>query len=298
MHKIAGKVAKRFQKTSTKNVVSMEAYQHAKHAITTIKKPEVLVHQGYQPVHACYVHAQNLLSVIVEGLLLFPELDRFNEVLGDAEEEYMPGGPPMSPVTTSYFTSWSSFDVPLGLHKETLISIVLELKHLLKLPADIVTLFEHFQHSRMGIYEHLGIDQTHVFLRDLVTQETFRVFNPTGYLGKPHELWFVRLLPNLVAPTEEKIGFTTPYVLTSEIKEWQAYFKRGIWRTQKKVLSDEYLLKYGLSPCYWLEYIMQAYSNINKEGTAILLYGVPDLSKTRPHFSTRFASRLPEYNTP
>ncbi len=182
----------------------------------------------------------------------------------------------------------------MGLQKETLTSIVLDLKHLLKLPESIATLFEHFCHSRMGIYEHLGIDREHVWLRDWMTQETFRVFNPSEYLGEAGQLWFVRLLPGLVGTHEERIGFTTPYVLTSGFDSWRDFFKRGAWRNQKKALSDEHLLKYGLSPNYWLEYIHQSYLGINPEGTAIFLQGLPDLGRTRPHYSTSFMSRLPE----
>ena len=298
MHKIAAKVAKRLQKESSRSVVSLEAFkqgrQAAQDALATIQHPETLVKQGYEPVHAAYVHAQNLLSVILEGLLQLPELDRFTEILGSAEDIYMPGGPPRSPVTTSFFTAWSSFDVAIGLQKETLTSITLDLKHQLKLGPNIVTLLEHFHHSRMGIYEHVGLDQEHIRLRDLLTQETYRVFNPTGYLGHQGELWYARLLPNLQAPTDGRIGFTTPYVLTSGLDEWRAFFRRGVCRMQNKAISDERLMKYGLTPNYWLEYIFQAYWGIEPQGTAIFLKGVPDLGGTRPHFDPHATSRLPE----
>jgi len=34
-------------------------------------------------------------------------------VVGDAEETYMPGWPPMSPVSISFFAAWALFDLPV-----------------------------------------------------------------------------------------------------------------------------------------------------------------------------------------
>lgn len=298
MHKIASRIAKNLRRGSARSVVSMETYKESKReaikAATTIRNPGALIEKGYQPVHAAYVHAQNLLSVLLETLLVLPELDRFNQILDEAEDEYVPGGPPLSPVTTSYFVSWSSFDLAIGLQKETLTSVVLDVKHLLKLSPEIVLLFEYFNRSRMGIYQHNGFDEDYIRLRDINTQQMISAFNPSGYPGSPGELWFVRLLPNPVAPNNNAICFTTPYVLTAKRGEWEAFFQRGVWRKQQRMLTEEKQLKYGVTPCSWLEYIHQAYLGINNEHTAIFLAGVPDLGRTRPHFSTSYPSRLPE----
>ncbi len=54
------------------------------------------------PVHAVYVYAQNKLSVLVEQLAPLPAVAKLSNVCADADEEYMPSGPPMSPLTQSY----------------------------------------------------------------------------------------------------------------------------------------------------------------------------------------------------
>jgi hypothetical protein len=62
------------------------------------------------PFHAVYVYAQNQISVMAEQLTELDELDCFVKLLSSAQDEYLPGGPPMSPLTQSFFTSWAFFD--------------------------------------------------------------------------------------------------------------------------------------------------------------------------------------------
>jgi hypothetical protein len=60
----------------------------------------------YDPVHGLYIYGQNLLSVLIEQLCELPMLDKLADAYAQAEEEYMPSGPPMSPLTGSFFTCW------------------------------------------------------------------------------------------------------------------------------------------------------------------------------------------------
>ena len=73
-----------------------------------------LVAQGYDPLHAVYLAVQNITSVFAECVSVLPELKSYYKTVGDAEEEYMPAGPPMSPLTASFFTCWALFDACLG----------------------------------------------------------------------------------------------------------------------------------------------------------------------------------------
>ncbi len=43
----------------------------------------------------------------------------------------------------------------------------------------------------------------------------------------------------------------------------------------------QHLMKYGLSSAYWNEYIFEAYAN-HRPG-AIILTGLPDVERSRPH---------------
>jgi len=51
-----------------------------------------------------------------EQLTVLDEMARFVKIISKAEDEYMPSGPPMSPLTTSFFTCWARIvpDNPLA----------------------------------------------------------------------------------------------------------------------------------------------------------------------------------------
>jgi hypothetical protein len=110
------------------------------------------------PAHAPYVFAQNQLSVMAEILTSLPELDRLNEPLAVAEQTYMPSGPPISPLTPSYFTCWSLFDVAAGNARETLCTTAMAIGQKCEMDRSLLNLFELMQASRMGIYRHEGVD--------------------------------------------------------------------------------------------------------------------------------------------
>ena len=71
----------------------------------------------HHPAHAIYIYAQNQVSVMSEQLTALKEMDRFVKLIAKAEDEYMPSGPPMSPLTPSFFTCWAFFDACVGLPK-------------------------------------------------------------------------------------------------------------------------------------------------------------------------------------
>lgn len=67
--------------------------------------------------------------------------------------------------------------------------------------------------------------------------------------------------------------------------DWAAYFERTIPRfgIDPPVSAYVELMKYGVVPEYWNEYIVQAYNNYRND--AILLYGIPDKPESLPHFN-------------
>jgi len=77
-------------------------------------------HEGYDPLHAAYIAAQNLLAFFAESVSTFDEFAAYCDIVGAAEDAYMPGGPPFSPLTVSYFTTWALFDVRFGPDQETI----------------------------------------------------------------------------------------------------------------------------------------------------------------------------------
>src|ERR1051326_4764861 len=75
---------------------------------------------GFHPAHAAYVYAQNQVSVMSEQLTGLKEMAPFVDIISRAEELYAPSAPPISPLTTSYFTCWAFFDGCAGPANETI----------------------------------------------------------------------------------------------------------------------------------------------------------------------------------
>jgi hypothetical protein len=190
----------------------------------------------------------------------------------------------MSPLTGSFFTSWAFYDLQFD-GSDTLASCLIEANDIVGMNPDQLDTLEKLAASRMGIYEHVGIDGPHVRLRELVTDAEFICHNASGYRGKPGELWYVRLLPPLFpALALYHIAFTTPYILiqTSE-DDWLQFLQRGMsqagFGTDKDGLQR--FLKYGIGRNYWNEFVFNSY--YHHQNDAIFLAGIPDLKATLPH---------------
>jgi hypothetical protein len=156
---------------------------------------KTLVSKGHDPCHALYIFAQRFASVIGEQLCEMKELRQFVKIVSEAEDEYQPGGPPLSPLTISYFTMWSLFDVLFGQSHETIGTCILRIGQLIEMPSWLLDAIGLMQHSAMGVHVHCGTEGNLLRLRALGSQETRVCLVPSGYIGQPGELWFVRLLP-------------------------------------------------------------------------------------------------------
>lgn len=244
-----------------------------------------LLDDGCDPLHAAYVQTQNLTSVFAETVSQFKELDEYAEIVGAAEEEYMPSGPPMSPLTVSYFTTWALFDVRFGPDNETIGTCLIDLAAKLGFNELQVEPLRNYQQSRMGIYEHTGRRQSLVQLKELITGKEFLCHSTSGYQGRKGELWYVRLGPPLSSLgdlADYHIVQTTPYVLTGFSKnDWAAYLKKSLSESAGVEDALKEFLKYGTSPCHWLEFVFQAYHHAQYD--AIFLTGLPDVKSSLPH---------------
>jgi hypothetical protein len=245
---------------------------------------EKFIKDGLDPVHAVYAFIQNLTSFFSEEVSQLPEMKKFTKIVAKAEDEYMPSGPPMSPLTLSFFTTWAFYDLRFD-GTDTLASCLIEANDVVCMNPDQLDALKKLAASRMGVYEHVGIDGTHVRLRELITDGEFTCHNASGFRGRPGELWYVRLLPPLLPDLARRyIAFTTPYILTEASKEdWTQFLRRNIVRFKA---DDErgslyQLLKYGLDLNYWNEFVFRAYHH--HQSDAIFLAGIPDIKATLPH---------------
>ena len=308
MRKIASKVSKRLSKVKTGNVIDLSDYRQQKKAaeelFDQIATAEQNIRAGRDPLHAVYIHAQNLLSVLAEYLQDVPEpsLNRFFSTVEAANNTYVPQGPPMSPLTVSYFNCWLLFDLSFGIDKETLTTIIIDLANQFGLDKQMIAVMNALQRSRMGIYEFMGQENDKVLLRELTGNDIITCLCPAGYQGShPGELWFARIVPPALGLFDYSLVFTTPYVLLDpDKKSWIAYLNRTIGgkKTRTTASSLENLMKYGLSENYWHEYIFESYDNHRPE--VVFLKGLPDIRSSRPHHTNNpeFASILPDSHLP
>ncbi len=250
-----------------------------------IRDIEMLIKDGLDPVHAGYVYIQQMSSYFAEGVSQLPEMKSYAKLAGDAEEEYMPSGPPMSPLTGSYFTCWAFYDLRFGKDGDTIAKCQIEANDLVLLNPDQLDVLKKLSESRMGIYEHIGFADGFVRLRELITGDEFSCLCTSGYKGRSGELWYVRRLPPLMPELATfHVLFTTPYILIESTKDdWMQFLKRTLLKADGNDDRERLhqLLKFGLSTNYWNEFVFQAYHH--HQAQAIFLAGIPDLKATLPH---------------
>jgi hypothetical protein len=289
-HRPLGPIAERLLKSLSKlrkqKVVDFAAFSAGKRHAQALQADVVSAERlaELHPLHARYVAVQNQISVMCEQLLALPQLARLAKVLSDAEDTYLPSGPPMSPLTSSYFFYWSTFDAAVGIRRETLgTCLIALLKHLGSDP-EFVRLVEIMQGSRMGLYLRLRVEDECVWLRDLGTGLDMSCLVPAGYLGRPEEVWLARVFPPPSAEFRDSIVMTTPYVIVHpRAPDWYTFLERTLPKLKYSTPHETYerLMKYGLSLNYWNEYIFEAYAGAKT--SAIFLRGLPDIDLSRPH---------------
>ncbi len=104
-----------------------------------------------------YIYGQNKLSVLIEQIINLDLVNYLADIYDEQQTEHTPSGPPMSPLTTSYFTCWGAFDLcTKSAKKETLASIAIDFCKAIGIDQSLIDLYENMQQSRMGIYVHEG----------------------------------------------------------------------------------------------------------------------------------------------
>lgn len=292
MGKISDRIAAKAAQGRNGKVVSTAAVRAARKAAKEmadeIASVADLIAHSYDPLHAIYVSAQNHMSVLAGAISALPQFDRCARVVADAEDTYMPSGPPFSPLTPSFYSLWVMCDLRLGKGSETMGSWLVELVPTITNDPLLAAAVSAMHASRMGLYEHQGVKDGRVVLRDRVTGRGSTCTVPAGYLGSQGELWFARVLPPLDERHDHSVVMTTPYVLLdSNAEQWQAFFARqgkAIDKAFKDVPKEqrlEHFLKFGLDDNYWNEYVFRAY--VNSTDRMIWLTGLPDAPKSLPH---------------
>lgn len=245
-----------------------------------------LIEQGYDPAFAHYAVGQTLVSLFAEQISAMSEAKGYTNVVAKAEDEYMPAGPPISPLTASYFTNWAFFDLQFGASRETIGTCILRVAVAIGMPGWIAEVVGPMQRSRMGFYIHAGTEGPAVLLKDIVTGELKRCHSASGYRGLADELWYARLLSPPTGLADHHVVVTTPYVmLDGSEQRFLDYRDRELSRmaaaARRRPVEVEALLKHGPTTHHWNEYIFAGY--VNHQTDAIFLAGIPDDPKSLPH---------------
>jgi hypothetical protein len=212
----------------------------------------------------------------------------FVDLIGPAEDSYMPQGPPMSPLTQSFFHYWAHFDARAGRAGETIGTTVLALGADLGIPGEMLRLFEAMQRSRMGVFIQEGKagrdgGQPVVDFRDVWSGEPSRAVVPAGHGGAPGELWYARILSAPGGEGAVPVVITTPYMLRRPgADQWRACIRRALPGAPESAASPGYeeYMKFGPTPSYWSDFVFEAYADHRRE--AIFLDGLPDDPGSRP----------------
>ena len=283
MGKISRKLVDAFQRQEQKSAELAEQFTAGLNS--DVPDLEELLDKGYDPDHALYVIAQNFTSDFAEAISAMDDLDDYANTVNDLDDMYLPQGPPLSPLTTSYFTLWALFDLQFGEDRETVGECLAESLEFMNAPPQMVGVVNNLCRSRMGIYENCGTVGPNVRLRELVTGDEFLCYSTAGYQGAKGELWFARLCPPIAPGNERYVVMTTPYVLFgSSSADWTASLNKsliGMPGDKRDALRD--LFKHGQpsDACSWHEFVFQAYHH--SQFDAIFLAGLPDVPSSRPH---------------
>ena len=236
---------------------------------------------GMHPSHAAYVYTQNHVCALAEHLTGYKEMAPFAAIISKAEHLYMPGGAPLSPLTTSYFTCWSFFDACVGAANETIGGTLLEFCAAFDIGNELSRLIRLMLESRMGLYINKGREGHLLVIEELVTGTICKAIVPASDFGEKGELWYVRVLPPPFPGESAHVVFTTPYIVMQPgLREWLAYFNR-ILSPQSRTADYGHHMKYGPTRAYWNDFVFEAY--VNHKVGGIYLAGLPDIPSSRPH---------------
>ncbi len=222
-----------------------------------------------------YLYGIKFIAGCMYGMLRTEEMEDFKKALESQEKLYRPGDSKGGPVTESYYRIWELADFHFGCDRETLSSMFLELRDILKISYEEREIVKNISNSRMGIYEVCEIKGEKFLLKELVSDKNFWCLGLDGIEGRVGQLWYIRVFPPF-DPDGHAITLSAPYVLLSSKEEWNSFFERkGV---DKKNLHD--FMKFGPSVDYWNEFIFFGFACV--AGDTIFLNGLPDLSHSLP----------------
>ncbi len=238
-------------------------------------------------------------------LLGAPDFARLERLHGAWEEEYMPGGPPMSPVYDSYLIQHLLAEVPVGIANETPYSVLTRMLARDPQRRAFHELAACLAASHLDLYQVHAAKGLNAELENARTGERFEAHLTGAFLRSGD-----RVLARVMKFGDHSYICDSPYLLDAPINDWIAYLERATSPTEaaakpepsaskSKLTSKQKAklkakqraaspaqdvvrhLKFGESERFWLDYVMDAY--LGERNGIVYLAGVPDRPELLPH---------------
>lgn len=113
---------------------------------------------GNNPCHTLYASAQNVVPLMADLISVLKEAKGYVRIVGNAEEEYVPSGPPMSSLTVNYFTMCALFGGRFGSSRETTKSCIPRLAPEFDCTSWLIGVIGRKKRSRIGFFVLCGCD--------------------------------------------------------------------------------------------------------------------------------------------
>lgn len=286
MGDLSKKLIKVFEQLEVPDIINLPDIQRAKEFLDELnnKLSTRFDNREYDPSHKMYMLLQNLLSYFAEEVCDIEGFESYYNTMIHLEESLMPSFPPMSPITSSYFTFWSFCDYQFGVDKETIVSIFYDIGKWQKTEGLYLKALEELSNSFVGFYEYKGQENDLLLLRRIDQVENRYCICPSGYKGNIGEIIYCRLVKNLDSIYDYDIMLTTPYVILNYgKKDWDQFFQRQIKASEGGIQKERRyrFLKHHPDYSYWHDYIIDGFVNYQED--RIYLTGIPDIKGSKPH---------------
>lgn len=240
------------------------------------------------------------------GAPAFDNLARFHD---EVEEEYMPGGPPQSPIYDSFSMQFVLGSVRQGIGNETPYSVLARLLQRDPSRTRLQSMAQTLAEARFELYRVISAGDHHADIEP-VRGGTALSVRLTGPFLRPGDFGLMRVLTF----DNEHFIADSPYLLKASEQDWLDHLTRIAAQQQapavtsppqkaSKLSSKEQArrrqkdkaraarsepeevikryLQFGLSDRYWFDYVMDAYAG-ERRGI-VFLAGVPDRPEELPH---------------
>lgn len=284
MGRISEIVKNSFKQKKSNKLVSFSEVTEIKAALSEMQHnlKAIASDTGFDTNHKIYVLTQNMLSYFAEELSVWDELEDYYDQVSEVQDNFLPNGPPMSPLTGSYFTLWCFCDLRFGEDNETIAWVFSEVGLENDMEEILVRAAQELNKSYMAFYRHMGFEDELILLKDIISDKTYSCVCPAGYQGEKDQIWYVRLVPNLDPVYNYHIVINTPYIITQYNESvWRDYFQRQGVYAKADHLKYRELLKHPVDANFWHNYLLDAY--VDYDYSSIRLTGIPDIRGSKPH---------------